>query len=475
MGSTFYSLGIARSALNASQVALDVTGQNIANVNTNDYTRQSADLVSVNYTAAKSRLADTNRIKIGQGVNVSRIAQMRDQFLDTRVRNANSQFSTLDTVLSGLSDLEGVLDETSTDGLHVMLNDFYARLQGLSNNVGNVEYATLVRSAAEKVVQTLNQYAFQFKQIREEQMSSFTITVDNLNTTIEKINEINAQIKDQTLRGGASNELLDMRNSYLDTLSGYLNITVTPQDDGTVKVTSDGSVDVLDSHFDIELDGERVTLQRTDGASVVSEFLPSNGVVRGYLELLNGAGTYATGDESTLRGLPYYERAFDNFAEAFAGTFNAINTLDPLAPAPLFTGFTAGEISISQEWYDDANFIVVADQSERDNITKMINAMDQPVDTDLYPGVTGTFESFSRTIMSDIAVDVDYYGDMDQMYGNIVTSIANQREAISGVSTDEEAINMIRFQRAYQAAARLMTVLDENLNTLINNMGLVGR
>jgi flagellar hook-associated protein FlgK len=202
---------------------------------------------------------------------------MRDHFLDTRVRNANSQFSTLDTVLSGLSDLEGVLDETSTDGLHVMLNDFYARLQGLSNNVGNVEYATLVRSAAEKVVQTLNQYAFQFKQIREEQMSSFTITVDNLNTTIEKINEINAQIKDQTLRGGASKRAFGYAQFLSRYPFGYLNITVTPQDDGTVKVTSDGSVDVLDSHFDIELDGERVTLQRTTGPAWFRIFLPPTG------------------------------------------------------------------------------------------------------------------------------------------------------------------------------------------------------
>ena len=475
MGSTFSSLEIARSAVIASQIALDVTGQNIANVNTEDYTRQSADLVSVNYNMGIYKFAQTLSSNTGQGVSVAKISQMRDTLLDIKVRDANSEYNTTNTILSGLSDIESVFDETSTDGLNAMLGEFYSQLEELSNNVGDVEYSSMVRSAAEKVTQVLNQYANQLSQVRDEQMASLEITVDDINTTVSKLNEINAQIKDQTVRGSVSNELLDMRNSYLDTLSGYMNIDVTAQIDGTVKVTSTGDIDVLDSTFSISSSGDQVTIQRTDSSASTVAFTPEKGEVAGYLDILNGAGTYAETGENDSTGLLYYERAIDSFAAAFAGTFNGINTLDPASPANLFTGTTAADISISDQWYDDAEYIVVADTGTNDNVIKMINAMEEDVDTTLYPGVTGTFEDYSGTLMNDIAVDVGYYTDINDMNEAILTSATNQRESIMGVSVDEETINLTSYQRAYQAAARLMTVLDENLDTLINNMGIVGR
>lgn len=474
MGSTFSGLEIARSAIMASQVALNVTGQNVANVNTEDYTRQSADLVSVNYNSSVTKIALVNRANVGQGVSVSGISQIRDALLDKSVRNANSQYSTKDIILSALNDIESVLDETTTDGLHAMLGDFYESLQNLSNNVGEAEYASLVRSAAGKVTQVLNQYATQFSSIRDEQETSLGLAVDQVNTTIDKINAINAQIKDQTIRGTVSNELLDLRNSYLDTLSGYLNINVSPNTDGTVSVAS-GAVDLLDSTFSLTVSGDQLVLQVTDSSSVTTNFTPDEGQIRGYLDILNGAGSYAEAGENGFQGLLYYERALDAFAEAFAGTFNDLNTLDPANPADLFTGTTAKTITISEEWADDPNYLVVSDQGTNDNIVKMINAMNEDVDTSLYPGVTGTFESFSTILMSEIAVDVSYYTDMAGMYENILKSAINAREAVVGVSIDEETVNMTKYQKAFQAAARLMTVMDENLDTLINGMGVVGR
>lgn len=475
MGSTFLGLEIAKSGLAASQISLDVTGQNIANVNTEDYTRQRADLVAVNYNSGNYLVSQPITSTIGQGVRVADISQCRDSFLDTRVRNANSQYNTNNTLLSGLSDIEGVLDETSTDGLHAMLNEFYNALEELSNNVGDEEYASIVRSSAEKVTQVFNEYASQLSQIREEQTSSLEINVDQINSTIDKINNLNDMIKDQTLRDNVSNELLDSRNSYLDDLSQLIDITVTANDDGTVSVTSTGGIDALDSTFSISLSGDQQTIQRTDGAGNVYDFSPTDGTVRGYLDILNGAGSYAETDENTFRGLLYYERAFDSFAAAFAGTFNDLNTLDPTSSADLFTGTTAATISISDAWYDDAGYLVVADTGTNDNIIKMINTMDTDVDETLYPGVSGTFEGFARTIISDIAVDVSYYKDVADMNQSILESAVNQRESIMGVSVDEETIKLTTFQRAYQAAARLMTVMDETLDVLINSTGIVGR
>ena len=474
MSSTFAGLEIARSALTASQISLNVTSQNIANANTEDYTRQTADLVAVNYGAGKYRLAQSASSNLGQGVSVSKISQIRDGFLDSQVRSANSKYAALDIKQSALTDIENVFDETTTDGLHTTLNDFYTELESLSNNVGNDEYTAMVRSAAEKVTSTLNQYATQLSQIQENQELGLELAVEDINTLVDKINTTNAMIKDQTLRGNVSNELLDQRNSYLDTLSGQINITVSDNMDGTISVKS-GDVDVLNSTFSITSVGEDTVVQVTDLDGNVENYSPSEGAVKGYLDVLNGAGSYAEADGNSFRGIAYYSKALDSFAAAFAGTFNAINTLDTASPANLFTGTTAADIAISDEWYADAGYIVEANTGTNDNVMKMINAMDSDIDTDTYEGISSTFEGFSRVLMNAIAVDVGYISDVKTMNENILNVAVNERESVMGVSIDEETVNMLTYQKAFQAASRLITVFDENLNTIINSMGLVGR
>jgi flagellar hook-associated protein 1 FlgK len=128
---------------------------------------------------------------VGQGVTVNSIAQARDEFLDVRYRNANSSFSTYESSLSALKSIEGVVDETETDGLAAVLADFYSSLEDLSNNSEDVTYASLVRSAAEKVINVLNEYASQFSQIEEELNYDLELAVNDANTLVSKINELN--------------------------------------------------------------------------------------------------------------------------------------------------------------------------------------------------------------------------------------------------------------------------------------------
>lgn len=473
MKSTFSGLNIARSAMIASQVALDVTAQNVANVNTTDYTRQAADLAASGSTG-KDKFAPTTVSNLGQGVDVLAVRRMRNAFLDASVRNANSQYMTTDTILAALNDIENIIDETTSDGLNAMLEDFYTSLQDLAKNEGS-GYTSMVRAAAQKVTQVMNQYATQLTGIRDEQLSSLQITVDDINTTIDKINKVNAMIKDQTVRGSVSNELLDARDAYLDTLSGYLNITVNAQADGTVSATSTGGVNILEATFSVVATGDQVSVQRTDSDGVTADFTPTNGAVKGYLDILNGAGSLAAAGENGFEGLLYYQRSLDGFAAAIAGTFNEINTVDPASPAPLFSGATAKDIAISAEWLADADYIVVSDQSSKDIVVKMIDAMSEDMAPTLYPGMEGPLGSYGQNLMTQIGINVGYYQDINGMNNSILKATANERESVMGVSIDEEVVNMIKFQKAYQAAARLMTAMDENLDTLINGMGIVGR
>lgn len=469
MASTFYGFEIAKSALQASQMGLNVVGQNVANINTEDYTRQVLDVNAANYSSGADRYAQLAWNNIGQGVELKGITQVRDALVDAEVRTANSNYSTWEVTSSTLSDVETVLDESTADGLHAMFTDFYNQLEGLSNNTGDIGYATIARSSAEKVTQVFNQYAKQLSQIRSQLNSDLSISVQEVNTTVDKLNEINALIKDQAVRGAVSNELLDTRNGYIDTLSGYMDITVTPNADSTVSVTTTGGADLLASSFSVTESGGITSIIRTE-AGTDTAFSPDSGSLKGYLQMLNGAGVYDTAN--SYKGLAYYEKALDSLASSFATEFNAINSSGGTA-LPLFEGTTAADIAISEEWLADADYIVTGVTGTNDNVIKMINLMDN--DTVISPYFTGSFEEASRSLMSEINVEVGYVSDMKDMYGRILSASTNERESIVGVSINEETTNLMKYQKAYQAAARVMTALDEALDVLINKTGIVGR
>lgn len=479
MRSTFLGFEVAKRALNASQKGLDVVGQNIANVNTEGYSRQQVNLSAISYDTGSTLIADSVYLSGGQGVNIDSITQLRDKFLDTKFRKENASTEAWNTSLAGLKDLESVIDEVRTDGLGSALSDFYTKLQNYSSNTSSAESASLLRSAAQKLTGIINQYAQKFENIKEQQSAELSITIDDSNAYLVKIKEVNSKIKSVIAAGGNPNELLDMRNTYLDKLSANLGITVEAQTDGTVAVKS-GSTYLIDANQTINTlslaSGEPVSIQTQDGTT----FSPTGGKVYGYLQLLDGKGSFAVSGENEFRGIPYYESALDAFALKFAETLNNLNEESGTAK-PLFTGdgttITASNITISKEWINNVNFITnttgTAGAAKNDNILRMINALND--DQSLSGSFSGTFEEYVTSLNGDIAMDVSFFTDMAESSSTTLAAVTDERDSVSGVSLDEESVNMIKFQKAYSAAARVMTTLDEMIDIIINKMGVVGR
>jgi flagellar hook-associated protein 1 FlgK len=491
MKSTLSGFESIRKALTASQMGLDVTGQNIANVNTEGYTRQKVDLSSISSEAGTYRYSQIASVNVGGGVNVDGVSQIRDQFLDSRYIKENSNYNTYNTSTSALQDIENIFDEVNTDGLHARLSDFSVNLQTLSNNPDSMEFANIMRSSAQKVTEVLNQYYDRLQEIKGQRIADLNIIVDDSNTIVSKINSLNIEIRNQKLQGEPSNELIDTRNSNIDKLSNYLNISVEGQVDGTVSIKS-GSNYLLNSSTGqittIALDSTTLPVKiiKNDG----SEFVILKGEIKGNLQILNGEGSFAlTSGGDPYRGVPYYEESINAFSKSFADTFNGLNIPLTGENKPLFEGdsfgtINASTIKVSSGWLSDARYITTTRDpvtvieagnvdGRNDNIMRMINSMGS--DTDITPAFKGTFVEFATSLMSDIAVDVNYNKDMTRTSELVLSSITDQRQSVTGVSLDEEAINMIRYQKSYGAAARLMTALDEMLDTLINKTGIVGR
>lgn len=468
MSSTFYGLDIAKSGLNVSQLALNVTSNNIANVGTDGYTRQGVDQTTINASSGTYRFASP-AVSSGKGVNADSVAQYRDDFLDLRYRNANSTNNTYTSTKSVLKSIEGIVDETNNNGLIVSLQDFYKSLQNLSQNAGDVQYSSLARSGAKTVVGMLNQYANQLKSVADEQENNLQTSVDAVNSCVSKIDALNKSIVISKVNGSDCNALMDERNSDLDKLSSYLNIDVEKNDDGSVSILTDSSY-LLDAQSNtkttLSLDTSSGTARIVDGSG--SDFSISNGSIKGVMQCLNGLGSYAGSGDDSSYGIAFYQKGLDELASTFADTLNNINgSSSPLlASSDSTSTITASNICISNGWTTDAKLI------DTSSITDFISAMENS--NSFVSGFTGTFEGFATDLMSEISTDVGYAGDMAGTYTSITNTINNERQAISGVSTDEEAINTVKYQKAYQAAARVLTTMDEMLDKLINGTGRVG-
>lgn len=474
MRPTFFGFEAARSGLTAAQAGLDTTGNNIANLSTEGYSRQVVDQVSAYLGSSSDKLAPVAQYFGGLGATVNGIDQVRSQFLDLRYRDANAENSANEKILSILTDIENNFDETQNDGLSAMLDDFTKQLQVLSLNAGVVEYSSLARSSAQKVAQTLNQYSTQLSVIRKQTADEMEISVKDANTLLDKIDTINQSIKAAKLQGDRTNELGDMRNRYLDELSKYMNIKATYHMDGTVSVSS-GSTTLLDAQA-----GTVAALTLDDGASGMrlladgSEMTLTGGSLFGSMQVLNGKGGFASAGENDFRGIPYYQSSLDSLANSLSGTFNSLNG----SGKPLFSGSGAQDIQISSQWLANPNYITATQDADgakgkNDNILRMVAAMDE--DRAVTSDFTGSFGGFVLSVMGDVAIDVGHTSDIAETSDMVFRSVDNQRESLMGVSLNEETANLIKYQKAFAASARVMTALDESLDTIINRMGTVGR
>lgn len=355
--STFSGFTIAQLAMTASQRAIDVTGQNIANINTKGYTKQRVDLASFNTRGADSMSTGPGS-KIGYGVEITGISQIRDPFLDVQFRNQIAKVGTADARQTILDQLADIFDETDKEALKKALSDLSSSLDQLSANANNSEFDSIVRSRAQVIVNYIHQKAADLKSVREETINGLENTdIPAINGLLSDIGELNDAIWKSQVQGNPALELLDKRNDKLDELAGYLPISVTYKDvvvssgtkfdypvvsfrgsDGvTYPLTAgehgenvasismkrnkvpDGTVSIsLIPASDFPSDADVSSLETN-----ITDYL-KEGTLKGTVDVLNKSGEMDN-PSSDYRGIGYYEKSFEAFVQTFANTFNELN------------------------------------------------------------------------------------------------------------------------------------------------------
>lgn len=516
--STFAGFTTGQLALAASQRALDVTGQNIANINTEGYTRQRLDIASLN-TQKGDFYNSNSTIKVGFGVEMTGISQLRDPFLDAQYRSQICKLGTTDAHAAGFEQLTPIFDETTMDGVRAALREITSSLSTLSNQVGNEEFDTMVRSNMQILLNLFRDNAVRLQDVRDDMQYGFETTdVADLNEIMQNIAELNTSIKNSQILGNPALELQDQRNLLLDELASYIPITVNYRD---VEIGPGTYVEVLDVNFtdtngmkytlitdgrygsfEADISGQPVTLALNDANGTygidVTNVLGS-GTIKGTLDFLNKSGDF---DNTDFKGLGYYEYSLNALVNTFAQVMNEANQAVEIDAAgnvtpvdrPLFettdgsATFTASNIKIADGWtngtYRITNSTVVVDgkigSTANESILNMINLLES--DQEFLGGpngatkfFTGSFYDCFANIESTLGVETKSSQTMLENQIAVLNQTSNSRDGVSGVQLDEEGMNLLHYNQSYTAASRYITTLDEALDTLINRTGVVGR
>ncbi|MCI8861333.1 MAG: flagellar hook-associated protein FlgK [Lachnospiraceae bacterium] len=539
MRSTFAGFTTATLALNASHRALEVTGQNIANINTPGYTRQRLDIKSLYLRGGEFYNSNPNA-RIGFGVEITGVSQLRDPFLDIQYRNQMAKLGTTDAQVAGYEKLANILDETNQNGIKNALSDLTTQLQKLAQNPNSKEYDSMVRSSSQMLLNLFHQNATNLQEVRTDLTNEFRdTTIPDANKIIQNIAELNETIKNSEILGNPALELKDERNELIDELASYLPITVKYRDhdlgagftveeldiyytdaDGTsYKLLSDNLAGMLSTNAD----GQPVELYITDAYGKGPEEITNSigeGVLKGTLDILNKSGGFDN-PPTDVRGLGYYEKSLDSLVAEFAKVLNDLNTVkldadgnpipdDPADPDANRTDhvlfepidpnqpMSASNIKIADGWANGdygitTSKVMVPNPDGKpgtdgegatadENVLKIVKAMSADHQFS-YTNEAGNNVDFFKGNFYNCFVNIENVLNIDLKAGNstlenkitVINQTADLKDSISGVSLDEEGINLLHYQQSYSAAARLMTTLDEALDKLINGTGVVGR
>ena len=230
---TFSGFNTALSALQANQKRLDITGQNLSNMNTAGYTRQQLEASSLNYTNPVSHYSNGNETAVGFGVSMDRVSQIRDPYLDIQYRSQSADCSYTNRLQTALNSLSKVLDETTISGIRQAFDDIQSTLTSMQDpaKVSDPIYESELRTKMQSVCNLFNQASRQISQAEQNEFQRLTGEgsseqgdVQKINDILRQIGDLNVQIKRNQVAGHPSLELQDERNLLLDELSGYIPV-----------------------------------------------------------------------------------------------------------------------------------------------------------------------------------------------------------------------------------------------------------
>ncbi len=523
MSSAFGGLNTVVRGLMSQQIALNTVGHNISNANTDGYSRQSVNLVA---SLPETISGIHGPMQLGTGTDIQSITRARDTFMDLQMWKENSTLGYGETQQNLLSQVEGVFNEPSETGIQSVLDNFWSSWQTLGTNASDDSTRNLVLQRGVELVDAVGQATTQLEDIASSLNTDLELQIQTVNQITADILSLNKMISLSEIVSvgpGSANDLRDQRDLLVDQLSKYLTVQVTEDRDGNYNIQS-GAVNLVNSHtttelttvssmdpdygyeiLSVEAKGIPVTLTTGELKALLDMRDNADFGVKGYLDKLVTMSQFLLRDFNAIHQAGYGEdnvsgRAFfvEDGISAATNYYDAKYT-DPTDPEYMTKKDWLLALEVNSAFFDQttnppglqmiaAKTLDTQGNASGDNAVKLSQALKMnttdllPVDPadppNRYPptlGSTASLDSFYSSVIGALGIQGQSASRLVANQKTLVAQIESWRQSVSGVNMDEEMSNMIRFQKGYNAAARMITTMDEMFDKLINNTGIVGR
>ncbi|MGD8715929.1 MAG: flagellar hook-associated protein FlgK [Desulfobacterales bacterium] len=453
-------MNIAGKALMNQQKAINVTGNNIANVNTPGYSRQK--LIVETSTPLQSGIGP-----MGDGAEAVRIERVYDRFLGVQINTESEALGQWEAQKDTLGFIEAIFDEGDDFGLNRSLNEFWTAWQDLTNNPSGYNQRVIVQAKSEILVDTFHSMSSDLQNASQGIDANIEGAIEEINRLNREIADLNQKIVDTESAGYRANDYRDKRDLALKELSKMIDVNAFEDASGRLSVSVANGRALLEGDTDWSLSTQMNTSGTLDvlwvdsaGNSVDITSDISGGKMKGWLEVRDV-------------DIANYSGKLDDLVQTLANEVNTLHSngfgLDGSNGLDFFSGASAADIQIDSAIVNDLNLIAAASTSTGvpgDNTNAIRIANLQHALT--MNGNASTFDSYYQSLVSEVGRNVQTTESSYHHQSDMVAQLENQRQSISGVSLDEEMMNLVKFQHAYDSAAKLIATADEMMQTVLN-------
>ena len=416
------SLQSARTGMSASQASIQTTSHNINNLNTPGYSRQQVEQKARSAYSYPGYNSQLGAGQLGTGVEVTDIVRVRNSFYDFQFRNESHTYGQIGVKYDHYSTMETIFNEPSETGISSSMNNFFMSWQELSKNPNDAGSKDIVIQNSDYLAKNISNVYKKLNELSENAKKKLNENIDDINGKLKELKELDKQIKLVEGSGKSPNDLMDERDRILDDLSFKMNIN----DENVQKLLKDK----IES-------GENITeddLKKIPGVS---------GEIKGSFEMLD-----------KIEG---YKKDLEELAEGIKKSVNDTLGVD------IFETGTDSILKVKDDILDKTTDLNITAETAQ----KMYKLKDEKVSIG---GEDITINNFYNSMIQRLGNETQEVRRNEKNQSKVLKEIDNSRLNVSGVSLDEEMINLIQFQHAYNASAKVVSTIDSLLDVVINGL-----
>lgn len=459
-----------RTGMMTAKAAISTTGHNIANANTEGFSRQRV-LVS----AETPRGGTVGHGVIGQGTRVSRVERINDEYLDKHVRTATRDMANLEEKDMALRQTEDIFNEMNGDGLNRLVSKFFNEFRKLSNEPDNEAIRQSVRESSQALVNDFHRLREEVEGVRRHLDSRLEGYASEVNGLAQQLKGYNMQIQRVEAEGALPNDLLDQRDNVLKKLGTYFDIATHKDNFGSYVVDVRGVGPLV-----VGPEAESFSVFRTksdgtgkpEGAMEIASSSNANSIVTHQIKGGKMGALLEVRDQTLSTVLSKLDELAFNLSQSVNEIHSQGFTRQGLQGINFFGALNGKDrasefIGLSDEVSNNVHNIAAAAEVNAPGDNRIALAISGLQNIKLMADGSASMDDYYNSIVSDLGVASARNKSGLTQQKDIMTQLNKMRDQLSGVSIDEETANLMQFQHSFDASAKVIQVADEMMKTIM--------